>query len=522
MANKVITMQQIRKIIHLLEKGYSLRAISAEISLSRQTVTLYAAGLKNSSYSLEALRQLPDEDLAGIIYVPVVTKPLPANTRLQEFNIRMPYFLSELKRTGVTRLLLWEEYRKESIDPFRYTQFCILLKQASNISNASMHLVHTPGAMVMADFAGDKMSYVDRSTGEIIFCPVFIAVLPFSKYTFAMALPDAGIPQVIKALNACMAYFGGVPLSLKTDNMKQVVTKSCRYEPLFSEALQQWALHYNITLLATRIAKPKDKAAVENEVKIAYQRIYAPLRDETFYYISQLNEAVNKQLALHNEKLFQLKDYSRLELFSLEEKSLLQPLPAEEFVIRHRVLAKVQKNYHITLGEDYHHYSVPYQFIGKQVSAVYDTDNVEVYYQHKRIALHRRSYKKHDFTTVGDHMPGGHQHHFEQQGWTPVYFLDQARRIGPFVERYMDAVLKARAYTEQTYNACRGILRLHKQYGSLRLQAACSRALTGNVFNYRTIQNILTSNLDQLKDGYQPDLFKLPDHPNLRGPDDYQ
>jgi len=522
MSNKVISMQQIRSIIHLLEKGYSLRAISTQIGLSRQTVTFYATRLKNAPYSLEALRQFPDEDLANIVYAPVVTKPLGDNTRRQELDIRMPYFLSELKRTGVTRLLLWEEYRKESIDPFRYTQFCILLKQASKITNASMHLVHAPGAMVMADFAGDKMSYVDRSSGEVIYCPVLVAVLPFSKYTFAMALPDASIPQVIKALNACMAYFGGVPLSLKTDNMKQVVIKSCRYEPLFSEALQQWALHYNITLLATRVAKPKDKGAVENEVKIAYQRIYAPLRDEMFYYIGQLNEAVNKQLALHNEKLFQLKNYSRLQQFNLEEKALLQSLPAEEFVIRHRVLAKVQKNYHITLGEDYHHYSVPYQFIGKQVSAVYDTDNVEIYYQHKRIALHRRSYKKHDFTTVGDHMPQGHQRYFEQQGWTPAYFLDQAKRIGPFVERYMDEVLKSRAYTEQTYNACRGILRLHKQYGSVRLQAACSRALTGNVFNYRTIHNILSNNLDQLKDGYQPDLFKLPDHPNLRGPDSYQ
>lgn len=522
MANKVITMQQIRSLIQLLEKGYSLRAISAQIGLSRQPVTFYAARLKNAPYSLEALRQLPDEDLASIVYAPVVEKSLSENLRRQELDVRMPYFLSELKRTGVTRLLLWEEYCKESNDPFRYTQFCILLKQASTITNASMHLVHTPGAMVMADFAGDKMSYVDRSSGEVIFCPVLVAVLPFSKYTFAMALPDASIPQVIKALNACMAYFGGVPLSLKTDNMKQVVTKSCRYEPLFSEALQQWALHYNITLLTTRIAKPKDKGAVENEVKIAYQRIYAPLRDEMFYYIGQLNEAVNKQLALHNEKLFQLKDYSRLQQFNLEEKSLLQSLPPEEFVIRHRVLAKVQKNYHITLGEDYHHYSVPYQFIGKQVSAVYDSDNVEIYCQHKRIALHRRSYKKHDFTTVGDHMPQGHQRYFEQQGWTPAYFLDQAMQIGPFVERYVDQVLKARAYTEQTYNACRGILRLHKQYGSLRLQTACSRALTGNVFNYRTIHNILSNNLDQLKDGYQPDLFKLPDHNNLRGKDSYQ
>lgn len=522
MANKVITMQQIRTIIQLLEKGHSLRGISAEIRLSRQTVTFYAARLKASTYSFEALRQLPDTALAAIVYAPEVPLSVSENARRLELDGRMPYFLSELKRTGVTRLLLWEAYRKESLDPFRYTQFCILLKQAGKVTNATMHLVHTPAAMVMVDFAGDKMCYVDRSTGEVISCPVFIAVLPFSKYTFAIVLRDASIPQVIKALNACMAYFGGVPLSLKTDNMKQIVTKANRYDPIFSEALKQWALHYNITLLATRVAKPKDKGAVENEVKIAYQRIYAPLRDEVFYQLDQLNLAVIKQLDIHNEKLFQLKDFSRLQQFINEEQSLLQPLPAEPFVIKHQVLAKVQKNYHITLGEDHHHYSVPYQFIGKQVSAVYDTDMVEIYYQHKRITLHRRSYKKHDFTTIGDHMPQGHQHFFEQQGWTPAYFLDQAIRIGPAVQQYMDEVLKARVYTEQTYNACRGILRLHKVYGSLRLQAACTRALTGNVYNYRTIQNILVSNQDQLPDSRQSDMFRLPDHPNVRGPQTYQ
>jgi transposase len=522
MANKVISMQQIRALIQLLEKGYSLRSISVQLGLSRQPVTLYAARLKNSSYPLDALRELPDSDLANIVYAPVVAPDLSDNARRQDFNSRTAYFLSELKRPGVTRLLLWEEYRKEYADCYRYTQFCILLKEAGKHTQASMHLIHKPAEMVMVDFAGDKMNYVDSSTGEVIACPVLVTVLPFSKYTFAMAVPDATIPQVIKALNACLQYFGGVPLSLKTDNMKQVVTKSCRYEPLFSEALQQWALHYNITLLATRVAKPKDKGAVENEVKIAYQRIYAPLRDFVFHDLSQLNEAIKKQLSIHNEKLFQAKDHSRLAQFEKEEKPLLQALPASGFVIKHKVLAKVQRNYHITLGENHHHYSVPYHFIGKQVSAVYDTDIVEIYYQHKRIALHKRSYKKHDFTTVGEHMPSGHQQFYEQRGWTPAYFLTKAGDIGPSVYQYMEQVLKSRAFTEQTYNACRGILRLNEQYGPQRLQAACSRALQGNVFNYRTIENILTTKQDLATDPQQGDLFMVPDHPNLRGPDAYQ
>jgi transposase len=522
MANQVISMQQIRALIQLLEKGYSFRAIALQLNISRQSASLYAIRLKKSGHSMEVLRHLNDVDLRAFVYAPPKQIDYSDDARRLDFISRTPYFLTELKRTGVTRLLLWEEYRKEYDSPYGYTRFCDLLKEAIQPTKATMHLVHKPAEMMMVDFAGDKMTYVNKGTGEVIACPVLICVLPFSKYTFAMALPDATIPQVIKALNYCLQYFKGVPLSLKTDNMKQMVTKSCRYEPLFSEVLQQWALHNNITLLATRVAKPKDKGAVENEVKIAYQRIYAPLRDEVFHLIDELNAAALKQLAMHNEKLFQLKDHSRLQQFKQKEQSLLQPLPDTPFVIKHQVSAKVQKNYHITLGENYHHYSVPYQFIGKQVNAVYDTDIVEVYYKHNRIALHRRSYKKHDYTTTGDHMPDGHKHYYDQLGLTPNYFLEQASHIGEPVYQYMDKVLKARVYTEQSFNACKGILRLHKQYGTKRLEAACNRALGGNTFNYRTLQNILINHLDQLDQLNQNDLFKVPEHPNLRGPNAYQ
>ena len=516
-------MQQIRLLIHLLDKGFSIRSIASQTQLSRQTVTLYAEKLVSTGQPFISLRELSDADLATIVYAMPVCAVNPGNARLQDFNRRIDYLLAELKRTGVTRLLLWEEYRKEYENPYRYTQFCILLKQALKITSATMHLNHIAAEMVMVDFAGDRMSYINKSTGEIIFCPVFVAVLPFSNYTFTTALDDATIPRLIKALNDFTLYFEGLPLSLKTDNMKQVVTRSCKYEPLFSEALQKWALHNNITLLATRVARPKDKASVENEVKIAYQRIYAPLRDVPFYSLHELNQAIRIQLNVHNRKLFQKKDHSRKDQFEREEKPLLQPLPATLFELKHQVIAKVQKNYHITLGEDYHHYSVPYLHIGKRVSVIYDTDVVEVYYQYTRIALHTRSYKKHGFTTADGHMPTGHLQYYQQKGYTPVYFLGKAQVIGPAVHGYIDEMLKSRAYTEQTYNGCRGILRLNDQYGSRRLEAACHRALQGIVFNYRTIQNILVTNQDLLTSEInQPDLFKVPDHPNLRGPDAYQ
>jgi hypothetical protein len=164
---------------------------------------------------------------------------------------------------------------------------------------------------------------------------------------------------------------------------------------------------------------------------------------------------------------------------------------------------------------------VPYQYIGKQVAAVYDTDIVEIYYKHNRIAYHRRSYKKHDYTTTGEHMPAGHQHYTEQLGQTPTYFLELAASIGKNVYQYMDKVLKARMYTEQTFNACKGIIRLNRQYGSIRLEAACKRALAGNTYNYRTLQNILINHLEQEEQPEQNTVFKMPDHDNIQGPARY-
>lgn len=513
-------MHYVRSIILYLEKGYSVRAICRELPLSRPTITAYALRLQNHSASLKELQNMSDAALAAIVYTEAV--PPTQDLRKSIFTQQVPYFLTELKRTGVTRLLLWQQYRKQHPEGYGYTQFCVSLARHRNIARPSMHLDHQPAREVMIDFAGDTMGYVDSATGEVFACPVLVCVLPYSGYSFATALPGAVLAQLIPALNDCLLFFGGVPHSLKTDNMKQLVTKPSRYEPAFTEAITQWAQHYNIALTATRVAKPKDKAAVENEVKIAYRRIYAPLRDKVFFSLTALNQAIREQLTIHNAQLLQRKDHSRKDCFEKEERPLLQPLPASVFLIKHRVQARVQKNYHITLGEDWHHYSVPYQYIGKTVTAVYDSDIVEIYLQFQRIALHKRSYKKHGYTTVKEHMPQGHQSYFEQRGWTADYFLRQAANVGNNTSQYIERLLKGKRFTEQTYNACLGILRLGKQYGNDRLEAACTRALGGEVFTYRTIDNILKNNLDKQPFLTQQELFKTPPHDNLRGPQAYQ
>jgi transposase len=513
-------MQQIRLIIHHLQRGLSGRRIARELGLSRNTVKLYKERIEVSSYTLDELQKFDDTALSAIAY-PSLEK-LAQDPRRSDFTAQTADFLEDLKGTGVTRRLLWEEYRKEFPQGYEYPQFCELLSREQKLNNATMHFEYQPGDLLLVDFAGDMLSYVDQSSGEVISCPVLVCILPFSGYSYAIALANATLPLVVKGLNQCLAFFGGVPMNFKSDNMKQIVQKSCRYEPVFTEMIQQWALHNSLTLLAARVRKPKDKAPVESEVKLVYQRIYAPIRKETFFSLSELNQAMLRQLSIHHERAFQKKEANRLTRFKELEGPHLQALPKEPYFMRHSACYKVQKNYHIILGEDWHQYSVPFSYIGKQVDVTYDTDIVEIFCQHKRIALHIRSYKKHGYTTIAEHMPQGHQAYQEQKGWDADYFLSQATRIGTSTALYVRTMLNSKRFTEQTYNACLGLLRLARSYGPERMEAACTRALRGRTYNYRTIHNILLASLDKLEQGTAPDLFSLPAHDNLRGPNAFE
>jgi transposase len=520
MANKPLSMIKIRQILLFLERGVSLRAIEKEVKISRKTIAIYLQKFAQTGVDFKDLVKRSDQELEQILGLlkPVVSED--TDPRKVHFNNLIGYFSKELNRTGVTRLLLWEEYSKEYPEGFQYSRFCELLQDQERVNNAVMHFVHTPAKLLEVDFAGDMLHYVDTSTGELIACPVFVAILPFSGYGYVEALPDAKLPQVVKALNHTTEYFGGVPLTVKSDNMRQWVSKSCKYEPVFTDMLEQWANHNNIALLAARPYKPKDKPNVENNVKITYRRIYASLRNDTFHSLAELNKAIREKLDYHHQLNFQKKVYSRLELFQSEEKTLLQPLPESPYSIRHYTKAKVQKHYHVLVGEDWHFYSVPYRYIGKEVRIAYDQDVVEIYCDAQRIAVHTRNYTSHGYTSITEHMPERHQIIKNQRGWSPEYYLKKAEENGPNTFEFFKKVMDSKLIIDQSYTACLGLLRLMSSYGNIRMEAACKRGLRGHKYSYSAIKNILLNNMDLLEEE-APVEFRIPEHSNIRGPEAY-
>lgn len=520
MAFKPISMHQIRQVFGFLSKGYSLSSISRLTGVARNTIKVYKHRIEDKGFTIDQLLTMEDEALMQAVHVgKTAERTQSEQRRLADLQARMEYFAEELRRRGVTMQLLWEEYREEQPDGYGYTQFCEHLSRFKKIQGAVMYFTHQPGEQLLVDFAGDKLHYVNRKTGEVIGCEVLVCVLPYSNYTYVEALRSQQQEHFVNGLSNALHYYGGVPLSIKTDNMKTAVTRASRYEPVFTEAMEYFGQHHDCTVMATRIKKPRDKASVENAVGVAYKRIYAPLRHEVFYSLDELNAAIRVQLEKHNAHFFKRKNYSRKMIFEGEEKIALKPLPLDRYEIRHTTTAKVQKNYHVILGEDFHQYSVPYTLIGKTLKIMYTTSTVEIYHEQKRIAFHTRNYQKHGYSTQAGHRPANHAEVVRSKAWDAEYFLAQANSVGPNTGAYLQRVLDKKVFPEQTYNSCLGILRLAKQYGPERLELACQRALPSLNARYAIISNILKNGLDQLQDLPEG---HIPRHENIRGKSAYQ
>ena len=517
-----LRMHQIRRIIELHQQGRSIRETERLTGLSRNTIRAYLRRISASGLTGSELLSLDEGSLIPIVHVEAIEKSCSGRTvdkRHVSFESRLEYYCSELRKRGVTRYLLWKEYRTDHVEGYGYSQFCEHVGRYIQRDQAVMHFTHQAGEQLQVDFAGDKLGYVDRSTGEWIVCEVLVCAMPYSHYVYVEALRSQKQEEFINGLGHALRYLGGVPLSIKCDNMRTAVTRANRYEPVFTEAMEYVAAHYGTTILTARVRKPRDKASVEKAVDLTYKNIYAPLRHHTFHSLEELNAAIQKQLGLFNAQPFKVKAGSRKELFEADERPKLKGLPTASYLIKNVTLSKVQRNYHVIVGEDRHQYSVPYTLIGKQLKIIYTIDTVEVYEGLSRVAMHQRSYKKNGYSTLAEHMPERHKHMVQQKGWDNEYFEQQASAIGSSTLRVVQRILQSKIFYEQTYNSCLGILRLGKQYGTPRLEAACTRIQDAPTVNYGMVANILKRHLDKTS----PDPIQTtPPHEQIRGPQTYQ
>ena len=516
MAGTIINMSKVKQVLRMHAQGLSNRRIARELGLYKGTVNNYIDKIKNHRYGIGELLALDDPELESKLFT---GNPAYKDSRFEEFKSKIPYFEKELGRPYVTRYLLWQEYKQEDPDGYGYSQFCFHLGQLLKARRPGSILEHNPGEKLFVDFAGDTFPYIDRETGEIIQAQVFAACLPCSNYAFIMAVPTQRTDDFLYALTCCLNHLGGSPKIVVTDNLKASVVKADRYEPELNRIMEDFGNHYGFAVIPTRVRAPKDKAAVENEVKISYRRVYAKLRNQTFFSIEEVNTAFSEKTREHNQTRMQQKEYCRQEKFLSEERPLLRELPSDAFEVKYYTSLKIDVNNCVYLGRDKHYYSAPYRHIGEKAEVIYTRSLVRIYVKGECVATHIRSMRT-GYTTEKEHMGSSHNFYRDR---SPEFYIRQATRRSDTLAKLFAAIFENSEIPEIQYRRCDGLLSLQRKTDPVVFEQVCRYALDNGILTYQSIKRVIDTKaylLNMAPEGNSDSSINIK-HVNIRGKNYY-
>jgi len=463
-------MTNYREILRLNNLGILKQDIAKACGCSRNTVASVIKKAGESGIVWETAAGLSGNELAQQLFSTVQKTPV---CKMPDWN----YIHREMGKSGVTLSLLFAEYseqcRQSGDIPYKKTQFYMHYSNFVQKTKATMRIVHKPGEIMEVDWAGQTAFIRNTDTGQPIKVYIFVAVLPYSGYTYVEAFLSQNQQAWIQAHVNAFTFFGGVTRILVPDNLKTGITKHTRHEIVVNKTYQELAEHYRTVVVPTRVRSPKGKATVERNVGIISTWIIAALRNQQFLSLWELNAAIRSSLTEFNNKPFQKKEGSRASVFE-EERQFLIALPEHSYELAEWKVSTVQFNYHITVEGG--NYSTPYEYIKHKVNVRLTKRLVEIFYSGNRIACHPRlSGRPGQYSTCEEHMPKKHREYIT---WNGERFLSWAGKIGDNTKTVVQYFLSRNQVEQQGYKACLALLKLTDKYSALHLEQACDRALS--------------------------------------------
>lgn len=509
MAAQRLSMRKLRELFRLrFEAKLTTRAIAASLGIGNGTVCDYLGRARVAKLTWPLPPELDDDGALAALLFPddakaETVRPEPDWARVH----------AELKKKGVTKLLLWQEYLEATPGGYQYSRFCERYGRWLAAASVTLRQEHRAGEKCFVDFSGDGVQVVDAVTGEVRVAKLFVAVLGASNLTYVEPVFSEEVATWVGCHVRAFEYFGGVTQVVVPDNLKAGVTRAHRYEPDVNPTYADLARHQGFAIVPARPRRPRDKAKVEVGVLLAERWILAALRHRRFTSLAEVHEAVRPLLERLNARPMRKLGKSRRELFEEVERAALKPLPARPYQLAFWKKARVNIDYHVEL--EGHWYSVPYTLVGKPVDIRHTEGCVEVFLAGRRVASHVRSAQKGRFTTQTEHMPASHRQHAE---WTPSRLIRWAEGVGPSCAKLVEELMTKRPHPQQGFRSALGVLRLadEKKYGKARVDKACARALRHRAVSYKSVVAILQHHLEDA-DEKTADKGPLPEHENVRG-----
>jgi transposase len=508
MAQPRLSVRKIREVLRLHSENLSLSARA----MSPTTVREYLDRAKAIGLSWPLPAGCSEEELHRRLFPEPHTPPSADRPPLD-----FPYIHQELTKPGVTRLLLWQEYRQCQPDGYSYSQFCELYRVWLAGEKIFMRIPRQAGEEMEVDYAGTTVKIVDPQTGEITKGYVFVAALPASEFFYVEVQPDCTLPHWIGGNVRALQFFGGVPRILIPDNLKTGVKRSNFYEPDLNPTFQYFAEWFQIAVLPARVRKPQDKPHAESAVQQVTRWVLAPLRNRTFFSVEEANRAAQAKAEEVLDKKMKHLGKSRRELFEEIERPALRPLPERPFVYVEIKLAKAHLDYHVEY--DHHYYSVPHTLRGKPIEVRAGEHVIQLFFRQGLVVTHVRSRVRGGYTTLPEHMPPKHRFVRDvlrnHRGGT-AWVLAQAQQVGPRTAEYVQLLMDDREYPEQGIRGGLGVIALARKHPRETMERACALLAKTDRPSCQALRTLL-ERWKRTPPPAEGCPAPLPEHANLRG-----
>jgi transposase len=496
-------MSELQQIVYRLKMKSKIRAIHKELGFHRTIIR----SLKKTAEELGWLdpeSPLPTEE---VLQATISSKKAKKSHPLEIFRNDIEQWLEKkMSCTVIHRLVL------EKVSCSYTTLRNFIHKTFPKTFQPIMIRKHLIGEIADVDFGFVGLCY-DPEQKRNRKAWVFSMRLRYSRKAFRTIVFDQKESTFFKCHILSFEYFEGIPEKICTDNLKAAVIKACWSSPaVLNKSYRQLAEYYSFFILPCRPYTPRQKGGVENDIKFI-KRNFLP------YFLEKQKQkgfdvpsidAFNIALEAWTNSVADTRiiggvGFSPNKLFE-EEKKFLASLPEKRWDIVDWMCLTVRVDWRVRYDNVW--YSVPYTLIGKEISLCAGQETIRIFSEGIEVALHKRSFKKHDYVRNPLHAPPEQENVLQCSRFG---LLTQAENIGPLVLEVVEKLLSDPVHED--FRPARRTLVLEKKYGKERLQKACERAIYFQSISYFTIKSILVKELDMQnwkhEKAYQEEAFKF-------------
>ncbi len=482
----------INAIIGLKNEGWSRRRIARELGIDRETVGRYIR-LRDEGRLAKPAISTPGD--------PGASKPAISTSGIDPVGRRSlcePHrpAIEESLEKGLSAQRIWQDLSADHGFRGSYQSVKRFVGKLRRTQPRRFHRIECePGAEAQVDFG--KGAPVRMPDGKLRRPSVFRVVLSHSRKAYSEAVWRQDTESFIRALENAFRYFGGVPKTLVSDNLKAAVLKADWYDPELNPKLEVFARHYGFSPLPTRVRTPRHNGKAERG--IGYVKDNA-LKGHVFDSLA----AQNRHLLDWEEQVADQRIHGTTRrqvgaLFRAVERAALGPLPASLFPSFKEAQRSVHRDAFVEVDKAY--YEVPEEYVARTVWVRWDGRLVHVFNARwEPVAVHARV-DPGRFSRSGSSRNGRVQH-------SVAYWLKEVGRLGVHIDAWSRAMTKQRG--PQGIRVLMGLRDLTGKHSVVRIEEACRQALSHGAYRLKDIRRLVERPSDQ--EGFS----FLEEHPLIR------